>query len=391
MGTSEVAFVSVMPKAREVKLAHALRSQGVKVHLLNVGKSAYTTRLEDYFESIHETSRLSNALKWLRNPSFDMIHVFFSAAEAELYELVRDLGRPFILDFNDVWSPCYFESNPERYQVVQKLLNLASASCERDLQLSRASQLDGLPLPQKRLSFPEYCWNTEVDVSSQGVQDCERTKSKDQLRVVSVGMFLPERSGWRDSGLLQTAQLLADRQIELHIYPHWTYAGLFDQRSEGLFSANDHIGQVFSDYLHLQEVVPSLRLHKPVPPEQLTSHLRRFDAGLIVAGSSLAGQRAEYYKPEYLKSCFSGRISDYIDAGLPVISNWEMDFNMRLLTDLQVDIDFEGVVAPGGEQFLRGRLQEIHEKAAVENAVRGFSLAENARKLTDFYDMTFTN
>jgi putative sugar O-methyltransferase len=87
-----------------------------------------------------------------------------------------------------------------------------------------------------------------------------------------------------------------------------------------------------------------------------------------------------------MRTCFSGRISDFLDARLPVLINREVVFNYRLLKRYGVMVDLDGVLEPGFRERLL-KLKRDHALAqAVERAAQVLSLDANIGRLAAYYE-----
>ena len=211
---------------------------------------------------------------------------------------------------NDVFCSSLFDYCHERFQPTKECLEKADGLCARDLQAKSAERLDGFRLPRHVLLFPEY--------SSHGAPAERGAKPKlssDEVHVVSVGTFCLETLGMYDSAYLKLAEMLTEQKIHLHIYPHWFYR----QSKSSVF--NFDLNKDFADFFRLQEQTPYLHIHESLPLVELAQALPQYDFGIIAGGSPALGQKLRMLKPEYMKTCYSGRISDYLDARLPVIIN----------------------------------------------------------------------
>lgn len=366
-------FVTSLLRAREIKMATALRNAGWTVILLYKRTTPFTP--DDYFDVAIQASTDSELHRTAKALQPRVCHVFSGAVDDLLLRFCRDKPGAVVVDVNDVFCPSMFNYLQERFAPTRECLEKADAICARDLQPKFAERYDGFRLPRDVLLFSEYTWGNEL--ADPGTAN---RRDPDEVRVVSVGTISLESQGWYDSGLLQLARMLAEQRIHLHIYPHWFY------RDAPGTSFNFNLKADFVDFLRLQEETPYLHVHESLPLDDLARELPQYDFGIISGGCREFGQKLKFLTDKYMNACYSGRISDYLDAGLPILINREVAFNYRFLQRYGVAVDLAGILKPGFRDRLLAIKQDRAWTERVEAAARRLSLSEQSRRLTRFYE-----
>jgi putative sugar O-methyltransferase len=368
-----VVFVSPLLRAREIKIASALRRIGWKVVLIYLQNTPFTP--ESYFDAAIQAKTETQAHSWAKALKARIYHAFSGAVDDLLLRLCRDKPGPLVIDLNDIFCPSLFNYCTERFEPTRECLAKADAFCARDLQGRAAQRLDGFSLPEHTILFPEY---TSADPSPD--PSVRAAHDGDEVRVVSVGTFCLESRGEYDSCYLKLAELLTTQKIHLHIYPHWFY------KESPLSAFNWDLAKDFTDFFELQSRTEYLHIHDSVDFAALPRELAPYDFGVVAGGCTEFGQRLGLLTSRYMATCYSGRISDYLNAHLPILINDEVEFNFRLLRHYRIGIDLRGVLQPGFRDQLLAAKRDPQRRADVEEAARRLSLDRNAWRLAAFYE-----
>lgn len=367
-----VVFVTPLLRAREIKMATALRSLGWTVILLYKHVTPFAPG--ECFDLAIEGAtdeELHSAAKAMRPR---LCHVFSGAVDDLVLRFVRDKPGPVVVDLNDVFCASLFQYHEERFAPTRECLERADGICARDLQPKFAQRYDGVRLPRPVLLFSEYPWSSRVKEAPAGA------RRSDEVRVVSVGTISLESQGWYDSGLLRLAKMFAEQKIHLHIYPHWFY------REGGGSVFNFNLKADFVDFLELEQETGYVHVHDSLPLDELAGELPKYDFGIISGGRAEFGQKLKFLTEKYMQSCYSGRIADYLDAGLPVLINSEVAFNNWFLRRYRISLDLAGVVEPGFRDKLLALKNDPATADKVAQAVQQLSLTAQAPRLAHFYE-----
>lgn len=368
-----VVFVTPLLRAREIKLAKALRDLRWKVILLYRQTTPFYPQA--HFDIAIRAESDAEILSMLQVMRPSITHLFSGAVDELTLMILRDKPGPVVVDLNDVFCPSLFNYHQERFEPTRECLALADGVCARDLQPKFAERYDGFALPRHVLLFPEYSWrNGPADPRAKPKLD------RDDVHVVSVGTFTLETQGMYDSAQLKLAHMLTEQKIHFHIYPHWFY-----RRSRGS-KFNHDLQRDFREFFDLARNTPYLHIHDSLAIEELARELPQYDFGLVSGGSEALGQKLDFLKPRYMQACYSGRISDYLDARLPVIINCDVAFNYKLLERYGLVVDLAGLFKPGFREKLRALKGDSTRAAQVSRAADSLSLTENGPRLVAFYN-----
>ncbi len=367
-----VLFITSLLRAREINLARSLRSIGWKVVLVYIETTPF--KPDGHFDQIILAKTENEAHMYAKLLSPKICHVFSGAVDGLLYRLCADKPGPVIVDMNDIFCAALFDYCHERFEPTRDCLERADGLCARDLQAKSAEKLDGYRLPRNILFFPEYCSRKESHSEKNTVKS-----SSDEIRVVSVGTFCLESQGMYDSGYLRIAEMFTEQRIHFHIYPHWFYR----QSNGSVFNKN--LRKDFVDFFRLQEKTPYLHIHDCLSLDELARELPQYDFGIVAGGSPALGQQLNLLKPEYMRTCYSGRISDYLEAHLPVLINPEVAFDYWLLKRYGAVVDLNGLLKPGFREQLAAIKNDRTQAVNMASAAENLSIKNNIHRLANFY------
>lgn len=368
--SKSVLFISSQLRQREIKMAYALKKHGWCVGLIYQKVTPFEPGC--YFDFAYEVSSAKMAYQYARQLCPRLVHVFSGAIDDYIGVFCKNKLAPVVIDLNDVFTPSLMSYCPERYAPTKEVLSLADGFCARDLQVKCAERYDSCKIPEQIIFYPEYCWGSGGESESQNKQEGE-------VHIVSVGTISLETYGMYDCCYLELTKRFLDQKIHFHIYPPWHYRKDYRHNSAANFNRD------YAQFLELEQESPYLHIHKSLPAEKLVVELRQYDFGVISGGFEGFSQRYTHFKPAYVQSCYSGRITDYLDAGLPILINEEVVFDYWLLKRYGVCIDLKEVLKPGFKTKLQALKQKPELKVQVEAAAQKLSIKNNAERLSEFY------
>lgn len=364
-----ILFVTSQLRQRELKIAFALRSLSWKVGLLYYHSTPFSP--EGYFDFIIAVESAKEAYNIAKKITPRLIHVFSGAIDDYVLFFCRDKIAPVVIDLNDIFSPALMDYCPERFTLTRQALELADGFCARDLQVKRAEKIDQLKIPEQIIFFPEYCWNKQA--ASNRIRHAQK-----EIHIVSVGTISLETYGMFDCCYLELVRLIIKNKIHFHIYPpscyRKDYAGM-----------NMNFTRDYADFLELAHHNPYLHLHDSLPPETLITEIAKYDFGIISGGYKGFGQKYTHFKRTYVEACYSGRITDYLEAGLPILINEEVSFDDWLLKRYQVAFDLKAIAKPGFKTYLQNILSNPELAEQIKFAKSTLSILKNAPRLAKFY------
>jgi len=361
-------LITSMLRPRELKIAYALRMAGWKTLLIYRGDAPFDPL--PYFDIVMKMYSDTSIHKAAHMLQPSICHVFSGAIDALMTQMVRDKPAPVIIDLNDIFTKTLFNAMQERFEPTLEAITKTDAFCARDLQLKYVERGENITLPNHIFLFQEYCWR-KVPVLNK--------KDPDDVHVVSVGTFTLESHGLYDSAQLEIARRLVAQKIHFHIYPHWFY-----RRDNGILA--DRFANDFRDFLELERHSPYLHVHESLPLEKLAEILPSYDFGIIAGGSEKLGQKLEYLSKNYMHSCYSGRIADFLDARLPVLINREVAYNFRLLKHYGIGVDLDLIFEVDFRERLLAIRQDPAMKQSLEKAAFRLSLNLQGPRMGAFYE-----
>lgn len=364
-----VLFVTSQLRQREIKMAHALRSLGWEVSLIYYKSTPFDPN--NHFNFVCEVQSAEQAYKYAQVLKPKLIHVFSGAIDNYIHLFCKNKIAPVVIDLNDVFTSCLMDYCPERYEPTKEALGLADGFCARDLQVKAAERFDNCQLPPHILFYPEYCWNDK--------RTAMKEKVDDEIHIVSVGTISLETHGMYDCCYLELVRRIIDQNIHFHMFPPWHY------RKDHNLTANINFERDYAQFLQLEKVNPYLHIHDSLPVEELAQVLPQYDFGIISGGCEAFGQTYTHFKPKYVETCYSGRITDYLDARLPILINDEVAFDYWLLDRYKVCLNLKEILQPGFKEKLIAFKQSDTLQKDLDIAMTKLSIATNASRIANFY------
>ncbi|MFH1851424.1 MAG: hypothetical protein ABIA75_03690 [Candidatus Neomarinimicrobiota bacterium] len=370
-----VVFVSDRPRVREAKLATALRKSGKRVVLLYNTAPNYESN--SYFDECRRYKNSWQALLLALKYQPLVYHVFTLWYYETAYRFVRYKPGRIVLDTNDTIvgtaSTGYINKADWLNElIIQECYALENAAgiCCRDLQVQNACRSGGYQRPKQTIFFPEYLWQTKQPSKS-------RPSGDPDPHVVLIGHFGNKVMGdEKEAGYLDIIRILTGQGIHFHIYPHWFY------NNKVYFK--DGVRGIFDEYFQLEHDNPHIHIHSSVPMEAVVKEISQYDFGIHILRSVLFGEPYERYTAEAMKICTSARISDYLEAGLPVIGTTET-YMYRLLSRYGVMVGLTRDNIHDFKPLLLAMMNENTQSnlSAVQNR---YLLAHHSPRLINFYN-----
>jgi hypothetical protein len=360
-------FVCSEPAVRQAKLAWGLRSAGWKVVLIYRKKPDWA--LESYFDEARQFRSGWEALAIAGGYRPAVYHAFPELYAGKLaYIFARH--KPGKLVF-DIWDIIYYEWPEFSEQlfhpsILRYCLEHSDGFCSRDFRLKYAARSLQVR-PPRVIFFPDYCWDT-------GQEEGRDRDGDNEMHVVLVGSFGLEKFGRSFDGYLDIAEKLTSQGIHFHIYlhPHWWWL------SEQEFK------EVFSDYLALARHTPFFHLHESMPMDSLVKEISGYDIGIFINRALIYEDVSPHIK-EVLGHFCPTRIADYMDAGLPVISNKELRLAFFALRRYGAAVDATKEMMNNARRYLEPLLSPgVRER--IKKGRADYSIKKQIGRLITFYE-----
>ncbi len=369
MNESVVVFVSEYPRGREYKLAAGLQQQGWTVILLCTNPPIFNDF--KYFHTIINISSYGpeRLAALLDDVSPSICHIFtyyryntaaFLLSAQRRYAVVLD---PYDL-LSGMFTEAYFVKNRWQQQQMlmeQRCLKLADGICCRHLE-TQVFARDVLPRKQNRVLVLDGCM--PVERVMRGPEELR------DIKVVYSGQVSVEKlNPAHNEGLLWMAKRLLACGLGFHVYPN-------------AYSFADPDAR-FSEYRELEQTSHgAFQLHCPVSFETLARELSQYDIGTL-SMSPVKGEPAYLRTAAKMKYCTTNKIFDYLDAGLPVITNDSAKFITSCLKRHGAAIMPDKLLFASHPDFAR---EEFYRAVrGVAAAQKSFHYTRQAAVLDQFY------
>lgn len=367
-----VVLICEIPRARERRLAEAIRISGMRAVLLHRGDPDFV--LTEYFEEVHRFSTCWQAVSIAARYTPIAYHVctiwrYDTAAAliiARLGKVIVDcydtLAGVVTLDFMDQWKILQPHFELERF-----CLEHADGICARNLYAQYAKRSYRVTAPT--LYYPEYC-STDSPVSQ-----VEKLNVKDgEPHVVYGGTIWPERTyGLTEGAWLWFADLAEQVGVHFHLYP-------VNNDEETNFD------DVFADYLEKDQSSQFFHLHKPVYSNAWLNELARYDYGVSFHYNHLRKVPSNLFTRFGSHAAYSNKSTEYMELGIYHLAN-PHTLGAWLIEHYRVGegVDWQRLHTGEFWQDLQNRVPVTgHRSFEVPTA---WTIPHNAGRLVAFYRM----
>jgi hypothetical protein len=360
-----IVFVADNPLRREPKFAYALKRAGWDVILLTAKLPRFDTT--DFAEVQTYTSSWE-ALELARKTRSPLFHNFTASFDEASVRLVDDKPGRVIFDFYDYFFALsdglpVREHHEVEIETQTYCIARADALCVPDIQLQYRRRETKVARGKPIIHFPNYCWNRQM---------LPETRQEGPPRIVQIGWMHFEKDGDADLGCFRAIKEFVDAGCEFTIIMHPGFPQVGTARFRHLFS----------DYLELASSTGRLTFHPTIPSHLLVQKLTSYDFGFNMISGSTYDLPWAHHNPAWLPLLASGRMYDYLDAGLATLSDANLDFN-RHLFGRAAFIDGTRLVREGHiYQSLCGQV----DRKRMERARAGLAVERHIHRLACFYE-----
>jgi hypothetical protein len=282
-----IFFVTDKHLPRTEKIAFAIYNLK-KYNLILITKSDNRKVSREIYSAVYTVKSPVKTLWLVRKINPIIVHIFSSWNFDQAFSLIKKkktFNAKIIFDDYDVFAGMLKEKNiklffPGQIRKEKYCLENTDAHCCRSLETQYAKKNLHYKINKHRIFFPEYMWK---DTN-------EATETKKNV-LVYIGNY--------NRGVIKLALFLQKIDWSLDIY-----------------SANF---AKFSDI----ELPNNLIVHKPIPSVLLIDVIRSYPAAIQLPGCILDSNNT-IYTPEKYKYAASGKIFDYLEAGLKVLISDEL-------------------------------------------------------------------
>jgi len=350
----DVLFVQVNPCIRNVKIAAALKSAGINVHLAYVGRTPQETYGfgNAFYASIHDLGNWSfrhipKIKKLIQRLNISAIHYHNYPDKLGAQMILANLPVPVIYDQHDFFSQkkklssrrLYYEKvcNEQadgRIYITEEYKNL----------VAQKYALDG-----QYILLPNYALGSIVP------EEMNKTSERDgKIHLVYIGLITQHEDKVRN--LIDYFSLLSERNFVIHVYP---------TRSKG-----------YPRY----EAIPNVIMHKQLPLDKLVREIAAYDLGILFLNKEVS----EMSRVEELRHGAWNKFFDYITAGLPVITFDEFEYMAQIVKENNFGLSVQSI-----DDITYERIKELdlnHLRQEVKKSRSRFFMEDNIGPLVRFYE-----
>lgn len=302
-----VVLVCEIPRARERRLAEAIRQVGMRAVLLHRGDPDFD--VGDYFEEIHRFRSCWQAVDIASRYMPLVYHVcniwrYDTAAAliiARLGKVIVDcydtMAGVMTAEFMDQW-----DTLRPHYELERFCLEHGDGICARNLYPQYAKRCYRITAPT--LFYPEYC---SIDRTAPRI---EKLSAEDgEAHMVFGGTIWPERMyGLSEGAWLWFVDVAEQVGVHFHLYP-------VNNHAESGFD------ELFADYIEKDRSSRYFHLHKPVYGEAWTRELARYDYGVSFHYNHLRSVPAKLFTHFNSRACYSNKSTEYLELGIYHLAN----------------------------------------------------------------------
>lgn len=361
-----VVFVGNWPRTRHAKLSFALRSAGWQTVLLC--KNTLGNDFKAYFDEVRYYDDDWQAVALAATYSPRAYHVFSIWSETGNAAIIENKPGKIVYECLDVVEG--IKGGEDSIAIQKYCIEGADGLCCRDLRFQHLKRKLNYRLPEKRILFPDYCWNndTEPPFQKQSLAD-----GKD-IHIVVCGSIDVEKLGQTEGVYLDFAKQFARQGIHLHIYPAHTHQLMGDSFEE-----------IFSDYIELEQTTPFFHLHKTIPHEEVIHTLQQYDVGSLLNHSLVYDLPLKRYEFFQLNLSAGSRLFDYIDAGLPVLTHKSLGYQFHLMNRYGLALHTTPQLLSNLKDTLESFLSP-DVKSRIKKAKDDYDVRRQIHRLTTFYE-----
>jgi len=369
-----VVLVTTVVLPRVCKIGYGLKNNGFRVVLVHRDDpNTYIAELSPCFDECHHFTNIEMALALAKQFNPIVYHVFSVwDYECAARFIASKIGKIVFDDFDVMAGMVRPDFALRHYgkqlELERYCIENANGLCCRSLEIQYARRQLGYHVKGRVLFYLDHCWDRPLVVENERPK-----KAESELHIVYAGCIAIEKQypegSRRDGFFLEFSRGMAQAKIHFHIYLPPTRCDNFDDD--------------YSDYISLDQETPFFHLHRPVPADQLSSEIAKYDLALISAHSDVINKQDEAYTPLKRSYCTPHKVFEYLDAGLGIIIGDYRNIRQMLeRTGCAAFCHLEDVKTMLLSQP-RSHWQEL--KARARAARHHFSTILQAKRLVDFY------
>jgi hypothetical protein len=357
---------------RELKIAYALKKAGWDVLLLH--RNAPLKAIEPgLFAEIQHYRSPMEAVSLARTSGARLFHYFSNAADTTGRALVDNKPGRVIVDYYDYYfgesDGLPIQEAASRHIISDQAYCLARADAvtTKDLQLCYRRRETGVGRGKPLLYFPNYCWN-------RGAPPPQQRSNDGGIHIVQAAGMGFETRGSEDIGSFRVIREFVMAGCHIHIYMIPGFGATIE----------DPLAQsLYANYIALKDQTQRVHFEPVVPPHILVEQLSRYDYGFNMLNAANFDIPWANHNPVWLGLLSSGRLFDYLDAGIGMIVDGMLRFNRHLFGPTGAYIDGTALLRSG--TIMEG-LRNSPPRATLLQARATLGVERHINRLTRFYE-----
>lgn len=363
-----VVLVTERIGSRVCKIGFGLKSIGWRVVLLY--RDGILAAPERCFDEMVQYSSPADALLSATRFAPIAYHVF-STWNFDLAALfIKHKPGKIVFDDYDVLGGTLLQHFADTYrrQIDKERFCLENSDglCCRDLETQSVKRA-GYRFRGARILFPDYCWGhaSLLPVAHDLSLDFHIVNCGNIPVSTEHEMLLHEKELTAVARKLVALGVRAPR-IHFHMYP----SGSIWRNAAGSAAAKNGI----------EGTELRFHLHEWVPPDELSSRLAQYDAGLYTSMLCMDPPTYNDFKVAYTSG---NKVFDYLDAGLPVMISGSK-FMEYLMRRARVDIRIEAQLTVEARRYVEGQDPSSLRRNAAQASSR-LDVTKHVSRLAAFY------
>ncbi len=346
------------PCIRNIKISSALKEKGLKIHLTHKDKTPDEVYGfgNNIFESLTKLPRnrfkeTKTIKKIITSKKIELIH-FHNQPDSLGAKLIKaNLPVPVIYDQHDFMS--FKHRLTPKAKKYEKICNEQADGTIYITESYRNEVGKYYHLTENSISFGNYFSETNTLNPAEFLP--KLSKQNGEIHLVYIGRISEHKSDHRN--IIEVLKNISEKGFIIHIYPSKK-----------------------KKYLKYERI-PNLFLHEKLPYRKLIREISQYDFGITVFNNNIAP------KLPHIKFAFGNKTSDYICAGIPILSQDCLDE----VKNFTLTYDF-GFVLEQYDDYLNISKEKYTQVVEIILQNRySFTMENQIQKMIDFYQRTLEN
>lgn len=313
----EIIFIRKRPQMRFYKIAWAIKKEFPDYHLVLAANDIDYNLYKDVFDEFYVYKNIEDLKGFVknRNPLFFYLK---AGPNIDLYEVMKSKDALYIYDAYDFVGLRYgIESiSPEEREAEKYLLENTDAIIYKfpDYLLDYYKDEAGYKITSPTLNYLDYCLPHLF---------AKNTKKREHWHIAYAGVLSSSKlpvNVYGNNQYFPFAEKICSQGINYHIFINkW-------QVSQNI--------EDYKDYIDLMSNSDFFTLHQSENQGNLQEILSGFHFGVSFHDFSVTN-----HKKMFGRTSIGNKLSTYLEAGLPIITSDNLEYNSAVVKDLGVGFD----------------------------------------------------